>query len=209
MSARAWRIVGVGLLAAACLGTPARAQKADPKLLTATPVPSAAAAAADGAKVEFLVGSQTLILRLPPGEVPKVYELRRPNRLEVEFHGTSVAPGGAAFATGVVSRYDVVHVGDRTRAILFLRRALQVRPKIQYLADRVVIAVVPALAPGPEQILPSPSPVAYSSPKPKLTPVPTAAPTSGPKVRITPVPVPSVLTTPREIPPISAREVRA
>jgi hypothetical protein len=205
---RAWRILGAGLLVAACLGSPARAQKADPKLLTATPAPSTASAA-DGAKVEFLVGSQSLILRLPPGEVPKVYELRRPNRLEVEFHGTSVAPGGAAFATGVVSRYDVVHVGDRTRAILFLRQALKARPTIQYLADRVVIAVVPALAPRPEQVLPSPSPVAFSSPRPKLTPVPTAAPTTGPKARITPVPVPSVRSTPREIPPISAREVQA
>jgi hypothetical protein len=206
MNARAWRIVGSGLLMAASLGTAAYAQKADSPLLTATPHPSTAVG---GAKVEFLVGSQSLILRLPPGEVPKVYELRRPNRLEVEFNGTSEAPGGFAFATGVVSRYDVVHVAGRTRAILFLRHALKARPTIEFLADRVVIAVVPGLAPRPEQVVPSPSPLEYVSPRPKITPVPTAAPATGPKVRITPVPVPSTRPVPREIPPISLQEGRA
>jgi hypothetical protein len=191
MSGKLLRIVGMGLLLAAGLTTAAQAQKADSPLLTATPKP--AKAVADGTQVEFLVGSQSLILRLPPGEVPKVLELRRPARLEVEFAGTSAAPGGAAFATGVVSRYDVVHLANnRTRAILFLRSPLKQRPTIQYLADRVVIAVVPKMAPRPDQVLPSASPFSYNSPKPHLTPVPSAK-----------------LPVPREIPPISGVEAGA
>ncbi|MDB5098839.1 MAG: hypothetical protein JWM80_3260 [Cyanobacteria bacterium RYN_339] len=203
MSGRMLRIVGTGLLLTAGLATAARAQKADVPLMAGTPSPLPPAA--DGAQVQFLVGSQSLILRLPPGEVPKVLELRHPARQEVEFAGTSVAPGGAAFATGVVTRYDVVHVGSRSRAILYLRAPLKVRPTIQFMADRVVIAVVPSMAPGPDQVLPSPSPVTYLSPKPHFTPVPTTPPVTGPTPRITPVPVPSLkLPVPREIPPVSA-----
>ena len=209
MSGRMLRMVGMGLLCALGLATAAQAQRAnvlgESQLMNATPTPGPLSTSTSTASVEFLVGSQSLILYLPTGQVPRLTERRRPFRLEVEFPGTSSSTGGAAFATGVVARYDVVHVGDRTRAILYLRSALRSRPVVAYFADRVVISVVPTLAPAPEGVAPT-APVTYPSPKTHITPIPTGPPVPfGPTPRITPVPVPSSApAVPRDIPPISA-----
>jgi hypothetical protein len=183
------------------LGSPGGVLAADDTLLT---TPGSSVGPEPTVNIEFLPALQALVLRLPPGTVPKLTERRSPPRIELEIPGTRLTQGSFAFATGLVSRYEVVHVGEQTRAILFLRKALTRRPLLSFHAERAVLLVDPSLVPDPRQLLPTgalPSP--FPTPKPRVTPFPTTPPSGTPRSRITPVPVPSSEPSPRDIPPLN------
>jgi hypothetical protein len=208
-----WRLHFVGPCAVVlCVGVsaaPGLAAPADngatvlsaPSEIVATP--DGVLASSDSApSVEFMVGSQTLLLRLAAGVVPVITELRSPPELVITIPGTDLAPGRAAFGNGLVTRYEITHLGNSTRAVLSLRTPLTRRPVLGFYEGRVVIAVVPELAPAPEQIVPAAIMSPFPTAKPHPVPVPTA---SGPNYRVTPVPIPTgtgPLPLPRDIPPI-------
>jgi hypothetical protein len=205
-----WRVPFVGPLAAIFCAGLAAAPGFAASLTDNVPrldAPNAAVAsptnAADSAPgVEFMVGSQTLLLKLGAGVVPVITELRRPPQLIITIPGTELALGRAAFGNGLVTSYEITHVGNTTRAVLSLRSPLAHPPALAFYAGRVVIAVVPELAPAPEQIVPVVIVSPFQTAKPHPVPVPTA---SGPTVRVTPVPIPTgtgPMPLPRDIPAI-------
>lgn len=209
MTARLWLAMVVLAAVMEAAGVPSVLAAPDPTEAAPLAAPAgqvmapagAPAASPFPAEVVFLVGSQSLVLRLPPHVVPTLHVLRRIPRVVVDLPNTVLAPGKLAFTAGKVASYTVENVGTGSRIVLFLRTPLRAAPLQAYYAGRVVISLESTLPPLNE-VVPINQPSVFASPRERPIPIPT---TVTPSSRITPVPIPShsgPLPVPREIPPI-------
>jgi hypothetical protein len=149
--------------------------------------PPAAAQTAAAPEARYDPVTRVLTLSPPPGVVPVVTEGEDPPRLVAEWPGTrGTAPRALLFGAGMVYRFLVEAVGDRTRVTVFLRAPLDGGWTVAYTGATTQIKLAPN---DPE--------ADFVRPMPKRTPRPAPQMPLG---RITPAPVFPMAPTPRPLP---------
>lgn len=151
----------------------------------APPVAPPASQAVDP-EARYEPDTRVLTLIPPPGVVPTVREAKNPPRLIAEWPATwGTVPRGLLYGAGLVYRFTVEVVGDRTRVTVYLRAPIDGAWTIAYAGPRTQI-----------KLLPDEPEAEFVRPIPKRTP----RPAPRPMVRITPAPVFPLAPTPRPLP---------